>query len=112
MSTAKQHLTPREAKHQLTPREVSELELQKVQQRVLSILIIGVSTFPVGALIGISGVMVRQGRHGAAIALLMMCAVVGMVAVGSACVFRGKSLLTPILLLGALPAVVAAVVIL
>lgn len=92
----------------LTPRETSELELKRVQERVLSVLIIGITTFPVGALIAISGVVVGQGRTGAGIALLGMCALIGMIAVGGAMAFRGKSPVTPLVLLGALPAAVAA----
>lgn len=99
------------SKQLLSAREESELALKKVQERVLSVLIIGITAFPVGALIGISAVVVGQGRTGAGIALLGMCALIGMTAVGAASVFRSRSPVRPITLLGALPAVIAAIVV-
>ena len=91
----------------LTPREESELALKKVQERVLSILISVIAAFPIGALIAITNVITDQGRRGAGIALMVMCGLIGVVAVSAVRIIRQTSPLTPIVALGAFPAVIA-----
>ena len=91
----------------LTPREENELALKKVQQRVLSILISVIAAFPIGALIGITKVVLDQGRHGAGVALILMCALIGVVAASAILIIQRRSPLTPLVAIGALPAAIA-----
>lgn len=90
-----------------TAREESELALKLVQQRVLSILISVVAAFPIGALIAITKVVLDQGRHGAGVVLISMCALIGVVAASAILTIRQRSALTPLVAIGALPAAIA-----
>ncbi|MGZ5366762.1 hypothetical protein [Aeromicrobium sp.] len=89
----------------------TEMSIEQVQHWVISLLIFAISAFPTGGLIGVSYAVYNQGRHGAATGLLVMTGVIGVLAVGAMRVVHKRSVATPLLLLGILPAAIAAYVI-
>lgn len=93
----------------LSVREEKEFALKLVQERVMSILVFVVAAFPIGGLIGITAVIVDQGRVGAGVGLMVMCALIGMVAASTIRLIRQLSPLSPLVLIGAVPAAVASI---
>jgi hypothetical protein len=89
-----------------------ELTIEQVQRWVVSFLILAVSAFPVGALIGVSRSIVEDGRRGDGIMLLGVTAVIGVVALGATRLVHRRPGFAPWILLGILPAVIAGVIIL
>lgn len=88
-----------------------ELTTEQVQRWVLSFLVIAVSLFPTGALIGAIATMVDE-RRDAAIVLLGAMAVIGTACVVVIRLIHRRSPLTWFLVLGVLPAGVTALVVL
>jgi len=88
-----------------------ELTIEQVQRWVISFLILAVAAFPLGALLAVDRTIVEDGRAGDAVILLGAMAVIGVVACGAVRIVHRRSIVTPWLMVGLLPAVVAAVVV-
>lgn len=87
--------------------EDREESLQGVQKLIMSFLAVAISLFPIGGLIFGSASVIDEGRTGAGICLVIMAGIVGVGAFVGTRLIYGKSPLSPILLLGTIPAVVA-----
>lgn len=85
-----------------------ELTTEQVQRWVVSLLILAITSFPIGGLIGVSYAVLDEGRRGAAIGLIVMAGVIGVISLGAMRVIHKRSLATPLLILGTLPAAIAA----
>lgn len=81
---------------------------EKVQQWVMSLLVLAVSCFPLGALTA-AVAMLADHRHGAAAVLVGVMAALGVAAVSAGRLVHRLSPLSPWTLLGLLPSVAAAV---
>ena len=84
-----------------------ELTTEQVQRWVVSFLILAVSSFPLGALVAVIRSIVDDGRRGDGILLLVVMAVIGVVALGAIRLVHRRPAFAPLILLGAVPAVVA-----
>jgi hypothetical protein len=91
-------------------RKREEMSIEQVQRWVVSLLIFAISSFPIGGLIGVSYAVRNQGRHGAAVGLIIMAGVIGVIALGAMRIVHKRSIATPLLILGTLPAAIAAYV--
>ena len=89
-----------------TPR--TEMSIEQVQRWVISLLIFAISSFPIGGLIAVSFAVLDEGRRGAAIGLTIMAGVIGVMLAGAIRMIHKRSAATPLLILGALPAAIAA----
>lgn len=87
-----------------------EMSIDQVQRWVVSVLIFAISAFPIGGLMGISHAVRDQGRHGDAVGFLIMAAVIGVLALGAIRIIHKRSVVTPLLVLGTVPAAIAAYV--
>ena len=87
-----------------------EMSIEQVQRWVVSLLIFAISAFPIGGLIGAGYAIRNQGRHGAAVGLTIMAGVIGVLALGAMRIIHKRSVATPLLMLGMLPAAIAAYV--
>lgn len=85
------------------------MSTEQVQRWVMSLLVFAITAFPIGGLIGVSHVILGQHRRGAAIALMVMAGVIGMIAVGVMRVIHQRPLATPLILLGLIPAAIASI---
>jgi len=85
-----------------------ELTIEQVQRWVVSFLILAVAAFPLGALIGVTKSIVDDGRRSDGVILLLVMAAIGVVALGAVRLVHRRSIVSPLLALGVLPAVVAA----
>lgn len=85
-----------------------EMSTDQVQRWVVSLLVFAICSFPVGGLIGVSLAVRDEDRRGAAIGLTIMAGVIGVICVGAIRIIHKRSLVTPLLILGALPAAIAA----
>ena len=85
----------------------TELTTEQVQRWVVSLLVFAITSFPIGGLIAVSHVVLGQDRRGAAICLMGMAAVIGIISVSVMRIIHGRSLATPLLILGILPAAIA-----
>jgi hypothetical protein len=95
-----------------TTRVRRELTTEQVQRWVVSLLILAVSAFPLGALVAVISSIVDDGRRGDGIILLLVMAVIGVVALGTIRLVHRRAAFAPWILLGALPAVAAGVLVL
>lgn len=86
------------------------MSIEQVQRWVVSLLVFAICSFPVGGLIGVSYAALDQDRRGAAIGLTIMAGVIGVICVGAIRIIHKRSVATPLLILGALPASIAAYV--
>ena len=86
-----------------------EMTTEQVQRWVVSLLVFAITSFPIGGLIGVSHVVLGQDRRGAAICLMAMAGFIGMLSIGVMRVIHKRSLATPLLILGLLPAAIAAI---
>ncbi|MCX6408810.1 MAG: hypothetical protein NTV28_18040 [Propionibacteriales bacterium] len=84
------------------------MSTQKVQQWIISLLVIAVSCFPLGALTA-AVAMLSAERHDAALVLVGVMAALGMAAVSAGRLVHRLSPVSPWTLLGLLPALAAAV---
>jgi len=89
-----------------------ELTTEQVQRWVVSFLILAVSSFPIGALTAVIRTIVDDGRRSDGTILLVVMAIIGIVALGAIRLVHRRPAFAPWILLGALPAVVAGVLIL
>jgi hypothetical protein len=89
-----------------------ELSIEQVQRWVVTFLILAVASFPLGALTAVSHAIVADGRRGDAVLLLGVMVVLGVLALGVIQMVHRRPPLSPWLLCGAIPAVVAAVFVL
>lgn len=88
--------------------ERQEMSLTQVQRWIISLLIFVLCAFPVGGLIGLSHAVLKQDRTGSAIGLAIMSGVIGTIGVAGMRIAHQRSLLTPLLLLGMVPALIGA----
>lgn len=84
---------------------LSDLSFEQVQRWVVSLLVLAVSSFPLGAMAATAIVLDQDGRHGKALLLVVIMAALGCVATGVVRRIHERSPLTPWLLLGLAPAV-------
>lgn len=84
------------------------MSTQKVQQWIISLLVIAVSCFPLGALTA-AVAMLSAERHDAALVLVGVMAALGVAAVSAGRLVHRLSPVSPWTLLGLLPALAAAV---
>ena len=89
-----------------------ELSIEQVQRWVVTFLILAVASFPLGALTAVSHAIVADGRRADAILLLGVMVALGVLALGVIRMVHRRPPLSPWLLCGAVPAIVAAVVVL
>jgi uncharacterized membrane protein HdeD (DUF308 family) len=87
-------------------RREDERSLKQVQHWVITLLIFMFAAFPIGGLIGASQAMLDQKRS-SSIGLMIMAGVIGLAAVAIMRFVHQKSALTPLLLLGIVPALIA-----
>lgn len=80
---------------------------QQVQQWIVSLLVVAVSCFPLGAL-GAAVAMLAGERHDAAVVLVIIMGALGCAAVSAGRLVHRLSPASPWTLLGAVPALVAA----
>lgn len=85
-----------------------ELTIEQVQRWVVSFLILAVAAFPLGALVAVIKSIVDDGRRSDGVILLLVMAAIGVVALGAVRLVHRRSIVSPLLALGILPAVVAA----
>jgi hypothetical protein len=91
-----------------TRRVRRELTIEQVQRWVVSFLILAVAAFPLGALVAVIRSIVDDGRRSDGIILLFVMAALGVVALAAIRIVHRRPLGSPLLVLGVLPAVVAA----
>lgn len=84
------------------------MSTEQVQRWVISLLIFVICAFPVGALIALSHAVLDQDRRGSAIGFLIMSGVIGTIAVAGMRVVHQRPILSPLLLLGPIPAAIGA----
>lgn len=83
------------------------MSTQKVQQWIISLLVLAVSCFPLGALTA-AVAMLSAERHDAAMVLVGVMAALGLAAVSAGRLVHRLSPVSPWTLLGLLPALAAA----
>ena len=89
-----------------------ELTTEQVQRWVVSLLILAVSAFPLGALTAVIRSIVDDDRRSDGMILLVVMAILGIVALGAVRLVHRRPAFAPWILLGALPAAVAGLMIL
>lgn len=83
------------------------MSTEQVQRWVVSLLVFAITSFPIGGLIAVSHTVLGQDRRGAAIALMVMAGVIGVLSISIMRIIHKRSLATPLLILGVLPAAIA-----
>jgi len=89
-----------------------ELSIEQVQRWVVTFLIMAVASFPLGALTAVSHAIAADDRRADAMLLLGVMVALGVLALGVIRMVHRRPPLSPWLLCGALPAVVAALFVL
>lgn len=89
-----------------------ELSIEQVQRWVVTFLILAVASFPLGALTAVSHAIVADDRRPDAFLLLAVMVALGVLALGAIRLVHRRPPLSPWLLCGAIPAIVAAIVVL
>jgi len=89
-----------------------ELTTEQVQRWVVSLLILAVSAFPLGALVAVIRSIVDDGRRGDGVILLIVMAVIGVVALGAVRLVHRRPAFAPWILLGVVPAAIAGIFVL
>lgn len=84
---------------------------EKVQQWIVSALICAVASFPIGALIVTSIFKNRAGDRPDAITLCVMAGAIGALTIGAGRLMHRLSPLSPFVLIGALPGLIALVLV-
>jgi len=97
-------MTERRRRHELT--------IEQVQSWVVTFLVAAVACFPLGALTAAIAMLLDDGRHGDAVVLLVAMAMLGIVAAMAIRLVHHRSPVTPLALLGIVPAAAAAIVLL
>jgi len=90
-------------------RKRKEMTIEQVQHWVVSLLIFAITSFPIGALIIASNVYYREGNTSSAFGLCIMCGVIGVFAIVAIHLIHGRSVMSPYLPLGLIPAFGAAI---
>ena len=90
------------------PKRRNEMSTEQVQRWVISILVFAISAFPIGGLIAATYAELNRGRHGAAVGLMIMAGVIGVLAIGAIRIIHKRSVASPLLILGVVPASIAA----
>lgn len=85
----------------------ADMTTEQVQRWVVSLLVFAITSFPIGGLIAVSRVVLNQDRRGAAICLMIMAGVIGILAISVMRIIHKRSLATPLMFLGILPAALA-----
>ncbi|MCW2841525.1 MAG: hypothetical protein JWR55_3008 [Aeromicrobium sp.] len=91
---------------------VRELSIEQVQRWVVTFLILAVASFPLGALTAVAHAIVADGRRSDGILLLGVMVALGVLALGAIRLVHRRPPLSPWLVCGVAPAVVAALVVL
>jgi uncharacterized membrane protein YoaK (UPF0700 family) len=91
---------------------VRELSIEQVQRWVVSFLILAVASFPLGALAAVSRTIADEGRRSDAVLLTAVMAVLGVLALAAVRLVHRRRPVSAWLVLGLLPAVATAVVVL
>ncbi|MEO6470278.1 MAG: hypothetical protein ABIR57_00525 [Aeromicrobium sp.] len=90
------------------PTKRDEMSVEQVQRWVITVLVFAITSFPIGGLVAVShSVHGQEDRRGSAIGLMIMAGVIGVLAVGAMRMIHKRSVATPLLILGVLPAAVA-----
>ncbi|KAA1379705.1 hypothetical protein [Aeromicrobium fastidiosum] len=89
---------------------VRELSIEQVQRWVVSFLILAVASFPLGALTAVSRTIDREGRHSDAVLLVCVMAALGTLALAAIRLVHRRPPASPWLVLGLVPALLAALV--
>ena len=84
------------------------MSTEQVQRWVISLLVFAISAFPIGGLIAATYAELNRGRHGAAVGLMIMAGVIGVLAIGAIRIIHKRSVASPLLILGVVPASIAA----
>ena len=90
------------------PKRRNDMTTEQVQRWVISLLVFAISAFPIGGLIAASYSELHNDRRGAAIGLMIMAGVIGVLALSAIRIIHKRSLVTPLLILGVVPASIAA----
>ena len=91
-------------------REASEKSLDLVQRWIIATLCIVLGGAPTAALAAYS-TRINGTDHGTAVGVLVMSGVVGFLTAGAVLIVHRRSLLSPLIVLGLIPAAIAAVAI-
>jgi 4-amino-4-deoxy-L-arabinose transferase-like glycosyltransferase len=89
-----------------------QLTIEQVQRWVISFLVLAVASFPLGALTAAVDSMVADGRKDDAVVLVIVMAALGILALAAIRLVHGRRPVSPWIVLGVLPAVVAGLVLL
>lgn len=89
-----------------------QMTIEQVQRWVVSFLILAVALFPLGALFAVIATIVDSGRRSDGLLLLAVMAALGVLALGAIRLVHGRFVLHPVLILGLVPAIVTAVIVL
>lgn len=100
------HSVPSNERREELRRE-DERSLKQVQHWVITLLIFMFAAFPIGGLIGASHAMLDD-KKSSSIGLMVMAGVIGLAAVAIMRFVHQKTVATPLLLLGVVPAAIAA----
>jgi hypothetical protein len=92
--------------------DVRELSIEQVQRWVVTFLILAVASFPLGALTAVAHAIVADGRRGDGALLLAVMVALGKLALAAIRLVHRRPPLSPWLVCGAAPALVAALVVL
>ena len=88
------------------------MSIEQVQRWVVSFLILAVASFPLGALFAVIRTIVDNGRRSDGGLLLVVMAVLGVLALGAIRLVHGRSPVHPLLVLGLVPALATAMIVL
>jgi hypothetical protein len=91
---------------------VRELSIEQVQRWVVSFLILAVASFPLGALAAVSDTVVDEDRRSDAVLLMSVMAVLGVLALAAIRLVHRRPPGSAWLVLGLLPAVATALIVL
>jgi hypothetical protein len=89
-------------------RRLTDLSIEQVQRWVVSLLVLAVASFPLGALAATAIVLDQDGRQDKAVLIVIMMAALGCVAVGIVRKIHERSPLSAWLIVGLAPAVTTA----
>lgn len=93
------------------PMAIGNLTIEQVQRWVISFLICSVTLFPTGAMVAAVSTFAAD-RRGDAIVLLVVMAILDSLALVAVRIVHKKSPVSPFVLIGTLPAIITAVILL
>jgi hypothetical protein len=91
---------------------IRDLSIEQVQRWVVSFLVLAVASFPLGALTAVTATIVADDRRADGVLLLGVMVALGVLALGVLRMVHQRPPLSPWLLCGAVPAVVAGLLVL